>query len=358
MSADPRPGYDTVWPADSVEFCPGENSSNVFVCGTYNLEKQTEEETALKKPQVRRGKCLLFEVGSADAFQLQLVQEIDLPAVLDIKWCNSSPSCTLAVADSEGHVTIHRYDATDGRLHQEQSIPCASRDTLCLSLDWSNRRFPGSLGSLVVSLSNGSLVLLRPTNSELSISETWHGHDYEPWIAAWDYWNPDTIFSGGDDLTLKVWDCRQGFAQPTLINRRFDSGITTIQTNPHIEHIVAVGSYDNSVRIFDARNMRSALSQSDVGGGAWRTKWHPSPSRSMDLAVACMHDGLKVRGSFNVVFQVLRYETGFAESQVIKRFDEHQSLAYGVDWAHSTAVDETIVASCSFYDHTLHLWRA
>ena len=70
MSTDPRPGYDTVWPADSVEFCPGENSSNVFVCGTYNLEKQTEEETALKKPQVRRGKCLLFEVGSADASQL------------------------------------------------------------------------------------------------------------------------------------------------------------------------------------------------------------------------------------------------------------------------------------------------
>ena len=48
----------------------------------------------------------------------------------------------------------------------------------------------------MVSLSNGSLVLLRPTDSELSITETWHGHDYEPWIAAWDYWNSDTIFSG------------------------------------------------------------------------------------------------------------------------------------------------------------------
>lgn len=30
---------DTVWPADSVEFCPHEESRNVFVCGTYKLEE-------------------------------------------------------------------------------------------------------------------------------------------------------------------------------------------------------------------------------------------------------------------------------------------------------------------------------
>ncbi|KAL1740681.1 WD40-repeat-containing domain protein [Schizophyllum fasciatum] len=339
MSHSTDPGYDVVWPADSVEFCPDEQAHNVFVCGTYHLEKQTEEETASKKPQIRRGKCLLFELGSTGANELEPIQEVELPAILDMKWCRTSPSCTLAIADSEGNKKLHR----------QQTIQCASQETLCLSLDWSNRRLPGSLGSLVVSLSNGSLALLRPSNSELVLSDTWHAHDYEPWIAAWDSWNSDTIFSGGDDLALKIWDCRQGFSQPALTNKgRFESGITTIQTNPHIENIVAVGSYDNSVRIFDTRNMRAALNQSDVGGGAWRVKWHPSASKSMNLAVACMHDG----------FKVLRYNDGFTDSQTIKRFDQHQSLAYGVDWCYDSSAGETVVASCSFYDHTLHLWRA
>lgn len=61
---------DTVWPADSVEFCPHPAAHNIFVCGTYNLEKNegpTAEETdAIKKPQVRRGKCALFEVDNSD----------------------------------------------------------------------------------------------------------------------------------------------------------------------------------------------------------------------------------------------------------------------------------------------------
>jgi diphthamide biosynthesis protein 7 len=92
-------------------------------------------------------------------------------------------------------------------------------DTLCLSLDWSNRRLGGTyvhrseysirisqltflpsrsdLGSLVVSLSNGSICLLRPIDGAgLSVIEIWHAHDYEPWVAAWDYWNRDIIYSG------------------------------------------------------------------------------------------------------------------------------------------------------------------
>lgn len=93
-------------------------------------------------------------------------------------------------------------------------------DTLCLSLDWSNRRLGGTyvylsgyssirinqltfltprsdLGSLVVSLSNGSICLLRPFDGAgFSVIETWHAHDYEPWVGAWDYWSSDIIYSG------------------------------------------------------------------------------------------------------------------------------------------------------------------
>jgi hypothetical protein len=53
------------------------------------------------------------------------------------------------------------------------------------------------LGSLIVSLSNGSLCLLRPHDARgLSLTNSWHAHDNEPWVAAWNYWNTNVVYSG------------------------------------------------------------------------------------------------------------------------------------------------------------------
>jgi len=135
--------------------------------------------------------------------------------------------------------------------------------------------------------------------------------------------------------------------------RSFESGVTTIQSHPHIEHLVAVGSYDEKVRLFDTRVPLRPLQEAHVGGGVWRVKWHPSGDRRNDLLVACMHDG----------FKVIQFDPGLPDvvstrSQVLHRFDRHESLAYGVDWSFDSRGDDvSLVASCSFYDRTLHLWR-
>lgn len=45
--------------------------------------------------------------------------------------------------------------------------------------------------------------------------------------------------------------------------------------------------------------------------------------------------------------------------EITHEFQEHGSIAYGADW--SRLVDgkgESVVATCSFYDHLLHMWRA
>ena len=117
-------------------------------------------------------------------------------------------------------------------------------------------------------------------------------------------------------------------------------------------------SYDNKVRLFDVRKPITPLAQADVGGGAWRVKWHPSASRKDDLLVACMHDGFKI-----VKFGNLQTNTTSNQGvgwELVKRFDAHKSLAYGVDWSYDVLTgqgdDQTLIASASFYDHALHLW--
>lgn len=360
---------DTVWPADSVEFCPHESAFDIFVCGTYRLLDQPPvhapsklvddsdtdsvdcEPTIRKQSQVRRGKCLVLQVAAED--RVYQIQEISLPAVLDQKWCHTSltASPVLGIADSEGNVTLHEWHTEERRLEVFQSISCAPSDVLCLSLDWSTRRYPtNNYGSLVVSLSNGSLCVLNPDSTgNLTVVNRWHAHDHEPWIAAWNYWDTSIVYSGGDDLTMKGWDVRQNFSQPIFTNKRFSAGVTTIQSHPHVEYLIAVGSYDNSVRIFDTRKPLVPLVQGDVGGGVWRVKWHPSPTRKEDILVAGMHDGFKVAKA---------HHGEDVTWEIVKRFDDHKSLAYGADWSFAPlGVDgETLIASCSFYDHMLHLW--
>ena len=128
-----------------------------------------------------------------------------------------------------------------------------------------------------------------------------------------------------------------------------------------MEHLIAVGSYDATVRLFDSRKPLKPLSQADIGGGAWRVKWHPSPSRANDLLVAAMHDGFKIVRFSDIGGQSsLPAGAKGGNWEILKRYDEHKSLAYGVDWSYKPSQDqtwETLIASASFYDHALHLWR-
>jgi diphthamide biosynthesis protein 7 len=114
--------------------------------------------------------------------------------------------------------------------------------------------------------------------------------------------------------------------------------------------------YDAILRIFDTRSPRQPICTLDVGGGIWRVKWHPT--KSSRLLIAAMHGGCCV-----VDFEGLEGVDGGSDTEVratvLKRFDGHESMAYGVDWgAPIPSRGEDMVASCSFYDHVVHLWSA
>ncbi|KAM0793082.1 hypothetical protein ACM66B_000565 [Microbotryomycetes sp. NB124-2] len=332
-----------------------------------------------------------------DRVELSIMHQTDTDAILDMKWQVSNFAVfwgmqadrakddrssaliggnkILAVADSKGKVSLNKLN--QDRLEILQSIRCADEDTLCLSLDWSNRGlFNQESASIVVSLSNGSICTLDPSSSSSSLSDykvtrRWHAHDFEPWIAAYDCWSPNTVWTGGDDLKLKRWDIRtigggsdsddvDRDASPVAVNKRFDGGVTTFQSHPTREHVLAVGSYDAQVRIFDTRKLTTPVSSFDAGGGIWRLKWHDVlPER---VLVAAMHDGFKVVDvpwlAVNVGTDVGPEAVQGKDMELVTRFDGHGSLAYGVDWSHGLKDrrGRDIVASCSFYDHLMHVW--
>lgn len=129
----------------------------------------------------------------------------------------------------------------------------------------------------------------------------------------------------------------------------FDGGVTSIQSHATRQHYWAVGSYDESIRLFDARNPRRPVSQTKVGGGIWRAKWHPTDPAL--LLLGCMHEGVKVMRCEAMADDVVSDR----EMDTAAYFQEHTSIAYGCDW--ERGADAPWVYSCSFYDARLHVWR-
>ena len=140
-------------------------------------------------------------------------------------------------------------------------------------------------------------------------------------------------------------------------------------------------SYDENIFLWDTRSLIRPLASHAVGGGVWRLTWHPHYSL---LLAAAMHSGFHVieyfngrngsmddgkgkdalldhhqkpmesviQGSANAVMADGDSSTTTSSPSLHTiATSSTQSLAYGASW-HG---DGSAVATCSFYDHTLHL---
>ncbi|XP_054629620.1 diphthine methyltransferase isoform X2 [Dunckerocampus dactyliophorus] len=403
--------FDTELNADTVEWCPVSPHHSILACGTYQLQTQKEEEDV---PPRRTGRLYLFKY-QAEALRSPLteIQRIDTPAILDMKWCHvpASGKVVLGLATSTGELQLHTLsDSQEGSSSlQKLSSMEVGADRLLLSLDWSTGRMDSSDVQAVCSDSAGSVSVLSWDEGALKTSSQWKAHDFEAWISAFSYWDTHMLYSGGDDCKLKGWDLRMGPSSPTFISKRHSMGVCSIHSNPHRQHILATGSYDEKVLLWDERNMRHPLSETSLGGGVWRLKWHPTQQHL--LLAACMHNHFRILDCQHST------EASGGSCAVVASYILHNSLAYGADWsrltsspaptqakesltevgghlkiqyesptasvdtcleddsgqyipeditASSTAGDAVhpdhdvtsfLVATCSFYDHVLHLWR-
>ena len=162
----------------------------------------------------------------------------------------------------------------------------------------------------------------------------------------------NVVISGGDDCTMKLWDVRSGLFQPLakVGNAEFEAGVTAVSYHSTMDHIFAVGSYDEVVRFYDVRSLKNPLGRVNVGGGVWRIRWHPNIGGR--ILIGAMHGGCRIVNADD-----------FTDPRIESQFTKHESMAYGADWLFGDmkggddGESSSHAASCSFYDRRVCLWR-
>ncbi|KAF1794748.1 WD40 repeat, conserved site [Phytophthora cactorum] len=357
--------FDTVETADCVESCPAAGFESSMVVATYQLHKAVE----IGEPEDRRSGTLQhFQLSCDDAASTdganvsvqKLEETMTSSGIFDIKWNTEAMNgkAVLGAATAGGSLELYELvrEGNAQTLRHSGLATDADANSMCLSLDWNNRMHSNAQPSICVSHSDGALSVWDIASQGIVQKAKWRAHDLfgspiEAWIAAFNCHDPNVLFSGADDAALKGWDLRAGTTAPTFKNvRQYSMGVCSIQFHPHDERLVAVGSYDEQVAIWDHRSMTRPLAVYGAGGGVWRLKWHPAESRKELLLAACMHNG----------FQLLELAEDQTELRKAASYDRHDSLAYGMDWWLHPAVLQAkapVVGSASFYDHIFHAWR-
>ena len=355
--------------ADVVACCPYESCEHLIALGCYELIAAEER---------RIGRLALLSTRG-DALSSALCA-VDGTGVLDCAWLPPRPDGAhlLALATSEGTAQLYSLATDDGaataELVEVGSMACEGAGDACMSLAWSDA--PSSrlaLTSTTGMVSVGELESASGSGGALRLLSAWQAHDLEGWAVAFGHHDEHTLYTGADDAMLKRWDLRSAAdGEPpaaTASNRRSHrAGVCCLSPHPTREHLLASGSYDESVRLWDMRQLRSPLGEHGCGGGVWRLKWHPS--RADVLLAACMHAGFAVLKTAGGEVDESGGEGADGEAdaplpcelEALALYEAHGlgagGLGYGADWRRGAGADGAadVAATCSFYDRALHLW--
>lgn len=277
-------------------------------------------------------------------------------AVFEARWSAREGDWNrCAFADADGFLTLARAedvevrrgsdgDDVDWRIAFEtiEKVHCGGGGLgMATCVDWR------SDGALAASAADGSFRVMREDASAIEIVDTVESaHDLEMWAIAFDATRADVLYTGADDCAFKVWDLRDTSRAQTVNRKTHGAGVTCVVPSPRDENVVVTGSYDDHVRLWDVRSMKAPMSELNVGGGAWRCRWHSTRNA---LACAAMGGG--------AVLVNVDEATGALEEDFT--YDEHESIVYGADWVRlADDGDSTdILVTCSFYDKSVRCWH-
>ena len=423
--------------ACGVEVCPHASHRQLCAVASYLHRPGDEDE-----PQSRVGELYLYQLRPADDDDdraessprdrwtfAPCATTRHTRAIFELKWApatlargDTAGNPALAQADAGGFVSVYEVspsnpdDAADDDaagpgssssfdVNEMVSVRCGGGGLgMATCVDWSpatgdfGGEYFGSCRLAVVAADGGARILAWRESGDLEVvDERECAHDLEAWAVAFAHPRSSLgsndggfIFTGADDAAFKGWDLRAGLdrSPPAFVNSRtHGAGVTCVAPSPHDPHVVATGSYDDKVRLWDCRRIHRPLEACDgvdCGGGTWRLRWHPEKRA---IACAAMGGGVAIvdwsgreGGGAREIDEIdeandeideaneAEAEAGGVESDVWDkwepgslsaafRYGGHGSIAYGADWGWKRGgVTEDVVVSCSFYDKGLHVW--
>ncbi|KAG8484111.1 hypothetical protein CXB51_022979 [Gossypium anomalum] len=327
--------------ADAVEFCPHDGYQHVLAASTYTLQEGEQP--------IRAGSISLFDVN-AEKGNLELFHRVDTAGIFDIKWSTvgSNVGPLLAQADADGYLRIYSLEGCSNEEKPRGGFlneVCGEKisSSMCLFLDWNL-----TATSISVGLSDGSVSITTLAESKIEKLQEWKAHDFELWTTCFDIHQPQLVYTGSDDCKFSCWDMRDNPSRIVFQNSKVHKmGVCCIAKSPTDPNTILTGSYDEYLRVWDLRCISRPVNETSIclGGGVWRIKHHPFVS-GLVLA-ACMHNGFAI------------VKIGDEKPEVVEAYSQHGSLAYGADWQRAKLLPggSTIVATCSFYDRLLRVWR-
>ena len=292
------------------------------------------------------------------------------------------------MATSLGALEIYRLHRVPS-ISLERLLLVQAFDPAILILSFAWHPSPERSTEIAVSLSDGNIALLDYKKNPV-IQLVKEAHSLEAWTVSWSNFDRTlddrVLYSGGDDSGLGAFLPRQLSSEvrahddnskstataifPVFNTKIHGAGVTAILpikiANHSTSETILTGSYDEYIRVLalSTKGVWKVLAEKRLGGGVWRLKQIASPERndmptptrnSLYVLASCMHAGarvLQIRNTGDETWSI----------RVLYRFEEHESMNYGSDATMVQELDEgedqsTVIASTSFYDRKLCLWR-
>ena len=277
-----------------------------------------------------------YNVETTDIDRVDVYETV---AILDTSWYCVAGKCFLIAASALGDTILFELKS-DERLHRIDSIELNAGDENVLTLAIDVRTEHTDKENLVASDSRGNISLLTIGEGEIRTERKWEAHSFEAWTCSFDKWNPNVVYTGGDDTFLNIYDVRAEDVQLRLKNRSHIAGVTSVLSFD--EHVCITGSYDENLRLFDTRAWRNPVDELQLGGGIWRIK--PSKVNRDLLLCACMYKN----------FSVCEVDPSKTKIGLVATYTAHESICYGADWCPTkTEAGGQVMITCSFYDQKL-----